>query len=1442
MSGPDERRENGGKQLNAILGELILPSGFDSSLDLEEILTTTCRAAVELLRVNHSGLMVFDSDYKQGRVISEYPSIGTKRLVIPLRGIPAEERMIDFKEPMVIPDISVDASFSPISDKLRAVGIRSVLVIPLISKGTLIGSLGLDMINDLRKFTPEEIALGQVFAQQAAAVIDLFKQNLRKAEQLAAIKNAERDLSGFENLRSILDTIIKQAVELVRGTAGGVKQFNPERGDMTVIAAYQFPQLIGSTITLWEGLAGEVIRKDLPYKTVPKYEEYPERAPVYAETELFGAVLMINLKWQNRSMGVLFVNAEPQHRFPAELPPLLVLLANTAAVAIANSRLLHEAEVARARIRFSYEATDAQISLPDSERALQCIADQALEAADASWVRLIVIDERGQTRNFIASRGRKLLEMEDRIRPSGISWRVLRTGKPYVIPDVSKATEKLNEAMLEEGSQAAACLPLSFVGGQLGVIWIHYSSPRDLSELHLNALETYLQQASIAYDTARQMEELAPLRRVTDRLEASTDTNDVLGRIVVLARETLHADYAVFWSYIEGEDKSILKLVIRDAVIDGVDAAALHEMRDLTLPVANVTRRVLEEGWFSVSSDDSAWQRLPDETLEMLNQLNIKSFEGVALLAGEERLGVLYLGYIDSSRVTFDKVRKRRAVAFATHAALALKKAKLVDQIATGQILARRAAELTALVEVEKTLNSRVGTARQVFKCDAVTLFVYSEQTRRFLPLTTMTGVSDMGRASYSEERADSAIVSKMLEEEQPYIVPSVSEDPLFRDQLFAKREQIKSVCAVPLRVDNQRVGVMFLNYRSSHTFTKHDLQELKRFADDTARSILAAQRDQEQTVKLLQQQLLKDLSEKLLGARSLEESLDLAVTNAKELLQADFVAIILEDTTGQLKVEKSWGWKREDKRRYGEGQTCPESRTGDENQTEYTIRKGEPVIVFDYESDSLPFKVPAFVVAKGIKCGMSVPMLDGEKRVGAMLVHYLDKRPLDDAQARALLLISNLTAIAAQHHKALESKTRLLAAVTEAIDEISKVRLGTDQRDVLQIIIESAVHCLPQSFLGTIQTYDKDRKTLRLESVFSTEPKKADYTQIGTERRLDRRDEGPIGITGLAVVKKEPQLVRNVTDVGDLYFNYNEETQSELAVPILDESGDNESRDVLGVLNLESKRLAAFGEDDKQVLTALAKLARTTIQNAEQYRLLEGSTLLAWFGMASSVWGHTIAGKSLNIGKNITHLRRKLEGHQLQSNVRRLLNDRLDVIANLAAEIRREPMIALLHQTEGVTSVELNKLITDRLNQLWRNYPYNRGKYELLLTNDEIVVRVNPDWIKRMLDLLIDNSFDAISDPSRARITISTELIEGGQVEVAIADNGPGIPDDVQQQLFKQRIEKGPLSKGLGMGLLMVQVIAHVHRGKVGITRTDATGTTIYVRLPVVSKGVSGR
>jgi len=1410
------------------------------SLELDEILSTTCQNAVDLLKADHSGLMVFDTARENGLVVSEYPPIGMKGLTIPLRGVPAEEKMVSLKEPIVLPDISLAPSFSPVSDILREHGIRSVLIVPLISKGRLIGSLGIDVIDRVRDFTQEEIKLCQVFAAQAAAVIELYEQNKQREEQLAAVQKAVLALLNTqEDLKSVLDTITSQAVQLMGAMDGGISQFHPERGELTVIADYKYPQFIGTTIKSVEGLAGHVLRDDLSFKAVDDYSNYVGKAPVFARTDRFGAVLMINLKWQNRTVGVLYINAMRGYQFPDQLPPLMSLLAGTAAMAIANSHMLYKVEVARARILSSYETSSALAELPTSEEVLQDMANQALRASGAEWVRLILIDESGPKSNFIATNDGKFLPTKHKVRPNGKSMRVLRTGEPYRCDDVNKTTDDINPEMRKEKSRAALCLPLSLRGRNLGVIWFHYSQPREFRDANVDALVTYLKQAAIAYESARQMEELDPLLTAAEGVAAAGTTDEVLQSIVKGTRKILHADCAILWTYEKVVNMSPQGLPVSEAVTDGVDEALRDEVSDVVLPVGEITRRVMSEGRVGIADiEDPSPYTLPEVSLRLLRQLGAVSFEGLGLNASGQNMGVLYLVYKKPRE--FRQEETHRARTFATHAALALQKDKLVRQIAKDQRSAWEFTELVTIRDLKETLQSFVERTKKELPCDAVTLFIYNDATERILPLTTMVGVWDKKQVSHCENAPRDSIVYRMLFLDQPFFcVPHVAEHELYKDQPFVKREDIKSVCAVPLKVKGHRVGVMFLNYRTQHDFTEAELGNILLLANQAAVAI--------HNGLLYGEQLrLVELSKQLLGARALEGALEHAVSNAANALGADFVAIVLLDENGRPKFKCWEGWTLDDIKAYDRGNV-------EDYQTGFTIKYGEPVFVTDY-TDEDRFTVPDIVTSKGIKSGLSVPMFSGDEPVGAMLVHFLASRDLTKMKGwtGTLSLIANLTAI---YIKTIASKIASLEAVQRASDEISRIRIDTDQSEVLDRIVEQAVACLPQAFMGTIQLYDEKRNELRFESVYSRDGYDHILKLVDERRPLVRRAEGrgyqgKIGIAGRAVLEKAPQLIDDVEFDKD-YFRFSPETKSELAVPLL--TDDNR---VLGVLNIESKRRAAFSKDDEQAMLALAKLVVATIQKADQYRLLEGaepyrrleetqmlvnsSTTLAWLGMASSIWGHSVAGHALDIRDNLELLRSKLSKYDVQPELKKLLDDKLSFIDEMARQIRQKPITALLSYEDAPTDVSINRLITERIKQLRGDSRYKLVDFDLHMAKEEPRVRCSPDWIRKMLDILIDNAVDAMAGTLSPCLTITTRVV-GNKVEIVFHDTGPGIPPDIKHKLFRQRIEKPPGSKGLGIGLLMVQAIAQTYRGEARVGAAP-TGATIYIRLPVVELPAVGQ
>jgi len=95
----------------------------------------------------------------------------------------------------------------------------------------------------------------------------------------------------------------------------------------------------------------------------------------------------------------------------------------------------------------------------------------------------------------------------------------------------------------------------------------------------------------------------------------------------------------------------------------------------------------------------------------------------------------------------------------------------------------------------------------------------------------------------------------------------------------------------------------------------------------------------------------------------------------------------------------------------------------------------------------------------------------------------------------------------------------------------------------------------------------------------------------------------------------------------------------------------------------------------------------------------------------------------------------------------------------------------------------------------------------------------------------LLDNAIDALGE--EGTITLSTACWEGNGVEVRIADDGPGIPEDVRRRVFDPFFTTKGVGAGTGLGLDATRrIIADRHQGTIDFT-SGPGGTTFTVRLP---------
>jgi PAS domain S-box-containing protein len=93
----------------------------------------------------------------------------------------------------------------------------------------------------------------------------------------------------------------------------------------------------------------------------------------------------------------------------------------------------------------------------------------------------------------------------------------------------------------------------------------------------------------------------------------------------------------------------------------------------------------------------------------------------------------------------------------------------------------------------------------------------------------------------------------------------------------------------------------------------------------------------------------------------------------------------------------------------------------------------------------------------------------------------------------------------------------------------------------------------------------------------------------------------------------------------------------------------------------------------------------------------------------------------------------------------------------------------------------------------------------------------------------------DAVAGTDRkGRITVRTRCI-GDQVEIAIADTGPGIPEAIRQRIFDPFFTTKEVGRGTGQGLAIARnVITEKHGGSLTFDTELGRGTTFHIVLPV--------
>ncbi|MBD2625897.1 sensor histidine kinase [Trichormus variabilis] len=117
----------------------------------------------------------------------------------------------------------------------------------------------------------------------------------------------------------------------------------------------------------------------------------------------------------------------------------------------------------------------------------------------------------------------------------------------------------------------------------------------------------------------------------------------------------------------------------------------------------------------------------------------------------------------------------------------------------------------------------------------------------------------------------------------------------------------------------------------------------------------------------------------------------------------------------------------------------------------------------------------------------------------------------------------------------------------------------------------------------------------------------------------------------------------------------------------------------------------------------------------------------------------------------------------------------------------------------------------------------------------------------------IIANAIDALSESYKLSLSshdltatkhkeltiyIHTKLTNDNQLMISIADNGLGIPDNIQKRLFDPFFTTKPVGQGTGLGLsISYQIIVEKHGGQLFCVSTPGQGAEFIIKIPIVSE-----
>jgi GAF domain-containing protein/ActR/RegA family two-component response regulator len=470
------------------LSQIIAITATES--DLVTALHKVCSELAVFFRVPEVSFVLFNAQFTSGQVVAEFHDTdrpGTLGLQVSMLGNPAIDYLLRSATTLAIPDVVVDPLIKPLRELVYRRGIQSLLLVPIVFGGQVIGFLEIDHLRR-RYFESAEISLVEKVASQVSQVLErlgLFAATREQAERMAQLASLSEALNRPLSEAEVVSSIGQAGKELGSADRAAIYFFYRD-GRLAVPWASGLSEEYLEQVTshVHEIPGGSLLQSPEPV-LISDLEALPETALLrgLGLKEGYRAVELWPLVYEDQVIAAIGCYYNQPHPWSDVEQEVMLAFARQAAVALQNARLFDETRRRAAHL----EALNAIIAAAPAATDLQNLLESALDRT----LRALGL----QIGGIWAAGQHVLRDVPPEIEKAGAGIpreARLDTLGTVMVPDweeavVDEALAPYATAMRATGLRASLTVPILLEGRRIGGLSVISRCPRSwlLEEIEL---------------------------------------------------------------------------------------------------------------------------------------------------------------------------------------------------------------------------------------------------------------------------------------------------------------------------------------------------------------------------------------------------------------------------------------------------------------------------------------------------------------------------------------------------------------------------------------------------------------------------------------------------------------------------------------------------------------------------------------------------------------------------------------------------------------------------------------------------------------------------------------------------------------------------------------------------------------------------------------------